>query len=181
MGKIARRGQPASPFLCRVCLLDPLRDCAAAIPSRPAILRISCYSSKSVAHLARAFHQINMSSITSAPIGTSCEACGQEVPAGAHRCPACGQAVAPRYGRLTLFVVVVLIMAGFALYPVFCQAASQDRGVAGAKMVRPRGGGHARQAILRPRPTSIAMRSVTTARTISIGCGWRKRCWVPIA
>lgn len=60
-----------------------------------------------------------MSSITSAAIGTSCEACGQEVPAGAYRCPGCGQPVSRRYGRLTLFVVVILIMAGFAFTQYF--------------------------------------------------------------
>ncbi|MGB8768299.1 MAG: tetratricopeptide repeat protein, partial [Candidatus Korobacteraceae bacterium] len=69
--------------------------------------------------LLGSFDWIGMSSVSSAAINTSCEACGQEIPAGANRCPACGQAVASGSARLTLFIVFVLIVAGFAFTQYF--------------------------------------------------------------
>ena len=60
-----------------------------------------------------------MPAVISAALGLSCEGCGQEVPARADRCPACGRIVAPRSPRLILFAVVILIMAAFAFTQYF--------------------------------------------------------------
>jgi tetratricopeptide (TPR) repeat protein len=57
-----------------------------------------------------------MSSVaTSPPAVTHCQTCGNQIPAGADSCPACGRNKGAGSPRLTLAILLILIIAGFAL------------------------------------------------------------------
>lgn len=54
-----------------------------------------------------------MPTVSALPATSECEACGGPIPAGSDRCPECGQELSS--GRLILVVVIVLLIALFAL------------------------------------------------------------------
>src|SRR5579863_4601253 len=57
-----------------------------------------------------------MLSVTnSAPVTTRCESCGKEISPGADSCQSCGRTGKSYSSKFTLAIVVVLIVAGFAL------------------------------------------------------------------
>jgi tetratricopeptide (TPR) repeat protein len=57
-----------------------------------------------------------MSSVTtSSPAVTHCQTCGNQIPAGADSCPACGRTNEAGSRRITLAILLILIFAGFAL------------------------------------------------------------------